>query len=307
MNFADAVGILAPSSRLITSPGFYDLTAAEYHADPVCEPSLSSSLAVDLIVRSPAHARLRHPRLCDASERADHEETDAMAFGTVVHSLLLGKGSKFSVWHGETWRGGEAQAFKASAEASGVTAIKCADFDRANAVANAARVQLADMGLGYLLTDGKSEQVAVWREGESWCRAMFDKWIPERDLIVDIKTTGKSAHPEKVAKLIAGMDYDMRSQFYLRGAAKLTGIPARKGGIGFMFLFVETAKPYCVTPCFLDEAFQARGTRRAAEAIDIWARCMESKTWPGYAEQAVEIAAPGWVDFEIEETEIAAS
>ena len=298
---AEAIGSLP---HRITQPGFYDLTAAEYHADPICEPSLSSSVAAQVVLESPAHARLSHPRLNPDYE--PRKASDAMEFGNAVHSLALGKGCEVARWDGSTWVPAEAKAFRAQAIAAGKIPLKINDHTRAQDCANALHRQLDEMGLGYVLTDGEPEKVIAWKEGEFWMRAMLDRWIPDRNLIVDIKTTGKSAHPQQAGRTARAMGYDIRSEFYLRGASKLTGIPARKGGLGFMFLFIETSAPYCLTPCFLDEESQARGRRMCGQAIDTWARCMEAKTWPGYATSAVEICTTGYGDMEAE-SEISAS
>jgi hypothetical protein len=292
---------------IIDKPGFYEMPAADYHRDPVIAPSLSSSIAAELVVRSPAHARLKHPRLNPATEETATEETAAMSFGSVVHELALGSGGGFALWSEETWRGKAAAEFREQAKLDGKTPIKAPDYERAIDAVKRLRDQLESMGLGYVLTEGKSEQVAVWKQGGQWCRAMFDRWIPERGEIWDIKTTGKSAHPEQVARIIPAMNYDLRSEFYLMGAEALTGKPAAHGGLGYQFLFVETTDPFCITPCFVDLALRQRGRRRANEAVATWARCMESGVWPGYVNGPVEIAAPGWVDFEIEDSEIAAS
>lgn len=304
MTFSDAVGILAPSSKLITAPGFYDLTAAEYHADPVCEPSLSSSVAAQVVLESPAHAFLSHPKL--NPEYAPRAASDSMEFGSAVHSLSLGKGSEVAMWPGSTWVPAEARAFREQAYAEGKIPLKLHDHARAQDCANALHRQLKEMGLGYVLTEGAQEQVIAWKEGEYWMRAMLDNWHADRNLIVDIKTTGKSAHPQQAGRTARSMGYDIRSEFYLRGASKLTGIPARKGGLGFLFLFVETSKPFCVTPGFLDEESQARGRRLCGQAIDTWSRCMETKTWPGYTTSALEICTTGYGDMEAE-SEITAS
>jgi hypothetical protein len=283
--------------------GLHDgISSAQYHADPCVAPSLSSSIAAEVVTRSPIHARLKHPRFNPS--RGVSGETESMAFGSVVHELALGRGGGFSVWDGETWRGNAAQDFKENALLSGQTPIKAADFNRANAVVAAVHRQLIDMGLGYVLEEGKSEQVAIWKRGNHWMRAMFDRWIPERREIWDIKTTGKSAHPEQISRIVPTMNYDLRSEFYLMGAEAVTGIPAKHGGLGYQFLFVETVEPYCVTPCFLDQPLRERGRRRATEAMDKWAECMESGIWPGYVNGAAEITAPGWVDYEIEDSEI---
>lgn len=283
--------------------GIHDgIPAAQYHADCCPEPSLSSSVAAELVARSPAHARRMHPRLCQNALK--EAATEAMDFGSVIHELLLGSGGGIAVWHGDTWRGKEAAAFWDEATIAGKTPIKEKDYDRATSAVNAVHRQLIEMGLGYILEEGKSEQTAIWKSGAYWMRSRFDRWLPDRDEIWDIKTTGKSAHPEDVARIIPKMNYDLRSEFYLMGASAITGIPARKGGLGYQFLFVETVEPFLVTPCYLDLALRERGKRRAIEAIDKWAECMESGEWPGYVNSAVEITAPGWVDYEVEDSEI---
>jgi hypothetical protein len=224
-----------------------------------------------------------------------------MSLGSVVHELALGKGGGFEIYEGDSWRSKEAREFYDFAQSLGKTPMKRADFDRASEIVTNLRASLHEWGLDYVLTEGESEKAAVWKEGEHYMRAMFDRWIPSRNEIWDIKTTGKSAHPEQISRIVPAMHYDLRSEFYLMGAAKLTGIPAVKGGLGFQFLFVETEPPYAVTPCFLDASFRERGKREAFKAIDTWKRCMESNNWPGYVNGAVEIQAPGWVDFEIED------
>lgn len=291
---------------VIDKPGFYpDVPAATYHGDPCITPSLSSSLAVDILTEAPVKAFIKHPRL--SGTKSAVVETAEMSFGSVVHELALGRGGGFAVWKGETWRGKEAASFWDDAIAAGKTPIKYTDFERALLLIDAARKQLKSMGLEYVLDGGQSEIVAAWKHGEHWMRAMFDKWFHDRGEIWDIKTTATLAHPDKISRFVASMDYDMRSEFYLMGAEVLTGIPARRGGIGFQFLFIETEPPFLVTPCFLSESYRTRGKQRARQAIDIWSRCMESGEWPGYVASTVEIQAPGWVEFEIEETGITAS
>src|SRR5438132_1009339 len=67
---------------------FLDCTQAEYFADPCEQPSLSVSIATELILRSPLHAWQIHPRLGGLRRPT----TEAMENGTLIHALLLGKG-----------------------------------------------------------------------------------------------------------------------------------------------------------------------------------------------------------------------
>jgi hypothetical protein len=294
---------------MLASPlteGFHDgIAAMDYHADCCPEPSLSSGAAVDILERSPAYVKHTHPKL-SKSASPKHESAE-MSFGSVVHELLLGKGAGFSVWEGDSWRGKDASTFWETSVAAGKSPIKRTELARAEAVADSVRFQLQAMSLGHVITEAKTEQVAIWKSGGHYMRAMFDLWHPNRNEIWDIKTVSRSAHPDQVKRTITAMNYHMRSEFYLMGAEAITGIPAIKGGLGFGFLFAETEPPFCVTPCFLDPIFRLHGRKLANEATDIWVRCLESGIWPGYVNGAVELQAPAWIDAEIEESGISAS
>ena len=61
-----------------------------YHADPSERPSLSSHLAGILLARSPAHAKLSHPRFGGAFP---DKPSDEMNVGSIIHGLLLGGGA----------------------------------------------------------------------------------------------------------------------------------------------------------------------------------------------------------------------
>jgi PDDEXK-like uncharacterized protein DUF3799 len=295
----------ARSLPLRFGKGFHTIPAAVYHADPCQKPSLSSSVAAQIVNFSPAHVKAEHPRLSKQPVR--EPATEGMSFGSVVHELLLHEGGGFAVFPGDSWRGKEAAEFKARADADGKTPIKKPDFERAQDLCKKVRRQLKAMRLDHVLTEGSSEVAAIWKDGPSWLRAMFDRWNPKRGEIWDIKTTASSAAPSQIAKLMPRWDYDLRSEFYLMGAEKLTSIPARKGGLSYCFLFIEVTPPFLITPCFLDPSLKARGRQRARQAIDLWGSCMKTGKWPGYTSKPVEIAAPGWVEFEIEETGITSS
>jgi hypothetical protein len=270
--------------------GFHEMTAAQYHADPCVQPSLSSSVAATLINRSPLHAAFEHPRLSHAGGKK--ATTDEMDFGSVVHELVLGKGGGFAVWEGDTWRGKEAAAFWDAAISEGKTPTKKADHARAEIVAETLRNQTAAMGLGHIFSEGVSEQVSIWQEDGVWCRAMFDRWLRERGEIWDIKTMSESAHPKACAARVASMNYDMRSEFYLMGARK--NAPELQGKIKFGFLFVETKAPFAVTPAILNGEWNAIGVSKACRAISLWKQCLASGNWPSYCTEIQRLEAPAW-------------
>ena len=78
----------------INKPGMYTMKEQEYHADPVIEPSLSSTTAKTLVERSPRHAWMNHPRLGGARRGASNR----MDLGSVVHDIVLRGENEAVVW-----------------------------------------------------------------------------------------------------------------------------------------------------------------------------------------------------------------
>ena len=71
---------------MINTPGIYEITATEYHADPCPEPSLSASVARTLIDRSPLHAWMQHPKLGNQQEE---KPAARLSLGSAAHSVIL--------------------------------------------------------------------------------------------------------------------------------------------------------------------------------------------------------------------------
>src|SRR6185437_14470641 len=76
---------------MITEPGIYSITEAEYHNDPCPEPSLSRGIAQLLIRQTPMHAYHAHPRL---GGNGGIIPTKVMDHGSALHAMLLGKGAE---------------------------------------------------------------------------------------------------------------------------------------------------------------------------------------------------------------------
>jgi hypothetical protein len=85
----------------ITTPGIYKMRAAEYHADPCLEPSLSSTIARVLCDSAPAHAQHAHPRL---NLQNVEEEAEHFDIGTAAHAILLEGEAAVTVIDAKDWR-----------------------------------------------------------------------------------------------------------------------------------------------------------------------------------------------------------
>ena len=290
----------------ITKPGFYEMIAAEYHADPCPAPSLSSSIAwaiepSNAAAGSPAHAKMVHPKLGGESKQS----TDAMRFGSICHAMMLGVGSEFVLSPFDDYRSGKAREWRDAQIAAGKIPVKKAEQDAAFQCVQSWKNQLEMFGLGGLLDPAQSkfEQVVAWKEGDLWCRAMLDIFCAECPAIWDIKTTS-CAHPKKIARKIVDEGLALRSEFYKRGVESV--LPELKGRVKFGFLFCQTEEPYLVTPVMqLNGQFRHVGRMQCQRSIDTFARCLQINSWPGFVEYPIpQLECPTWCfKEEIEESE----
>jgi hypothetical protein len=264
------------------------MTGEQYHADPCPTPSLSASIGKKLLRLTPRHAAASHPRLSGVKP---NEPTPAMLFGSVVHKLVLGAGSRVKVLDFDDYRTADARKARDAAIAAGRLPILAKDFDRADLVAEAVRERCRKVN--PKIFTGQAELVAIWQENGIWCRAMMDCVDNENDphwFIDDLKTSGQDISPFGVGKTIASMNYELQAAFYERGVKAL----APKASVNFSFAFCETEAPFEATVVKLDGAAREIGRRQVCAAIEVWRRCQERGEWLGYPAEIVTAELPPW-------------
>ncbi len=284
-----------------------ECTEQEYHADPCDVPSLSNSIAVKMLNKSPLHGWAAHPKLggspgpaAVAEEGDDGEEeegkpesTAAQKNGQLIHKLMLGKGVDVVIVDAKSFQTKYAKAIRDEALAAGKLPVIAHKHEKAEAVAAKLRRRCADAG--YPL-DGMSEVAIEWREagdnGPVVCRCRMDNVSLETGVILDVKSS-RDAHPDKCAKRLLEYGYDVQATCYPRALAALR--PELSGRIRFTLLYVETTPPYAVVPAYLDGGFREIGKIRWLEAVRVWERCLASGVWPSYCERAVPLSPPAWV------------
>lgn len=273
----------------IEKPGVYEISADDYHADPVCEPSLSSSIAKLLVTPggTPLHARHECPRLNPAYEP---EERSMFDLGAAAHSLLLNDDRAFEIVDAADWRSKDAKAQRDSARAAGKIPILAVQWERTIEMVRAARVQLDAHADGPLFVGGKAEETIIWRDGDVWCRARLDYRIPGARVFPDYKSTGASADPDCWTKTMYGMGADMQAAFYLRGI-KALGLHAKPE---FRFVVQENYPPFALSVVGLMPGALELADRQVERAIGIWADCRRENRWPGYPTRTCWIDAPAW-------------
>jgi hypothetical protein len=296
----------------ITEPGiFLDVPAADYHADPCPAPSLTQSVAKVLLEKSPAHARLAHPRLAPPVA-ADDEEPEkyvsAQAIGDAAHALLIGRGKTLAVADFDSWRGKEPQKFKADAVAAGKLPILTKHMARAYGMVEAARKQMDDAG-HHLAFEQESESagevVIAWKEDGLWLRSMIDwMWTVQRPLVVyDFKTSGLSCAPHAVEDRPSVMGWDIQAAMHERGLDAID--PTNAGRRKHYYVNQENEAPYALTVVEISEADLTMGRKKLRMAEDIWRRCMISGEWPLYPAETVLSRPRGYLETKWLEREVA--
>lgn len=262
---------------------------AEYHADPREVPSLSASIANVLLSKSPRHAYMAHPKLGGIGREA----TATMDRGSLMHRLVLGAGPPITCVEAEDWRTKAAREQRDEARAAGRIPVLALDLAQARDDAAEVRRQLAAAGI---VLDGMSEATALWDDATYdgrpvACRGRVDHWHPQTATIYDLKTC-RSAHPVALQRHILGYGYHIQRAAYVRAIETL--LPELAGRVKFVFLFVELDPVVTVQPVRLSGSMRELGDRRWARAVDTWAQCLATDTWPSYADGIIEIDAPTW-------------
>lgn len=286
---------------IILQPGLHlGVEEKLYHSDPAPVASLSASIGKEIVSASPKHAYLQHPRLGKKDDE-DDEDNAKMDFGSVGHKLLLGAGKQFVVGDFKNWATNDAKDFRKRAKVSGLVGILKHQHERALAMREGVREDLARQNLLSMFDDGQSEVVAITKDYDApdltpgaYCRIMIDKLTLLADghqaFIFDLKVS--EVAPQNLRRHVGEMYYDQRAAFYVRNLAKV--MPKAAGRIRYIFLFAEPNPPFCVIPLELSGAFRAIGDSRCDRAIELWKRCISTGKWPGYTTGPISIEPTSW-------------
>lgn len=296
---------------------FPDMPESEYHDDP-CDgvPCLSKSIATKLINYSPAHAYLEHPLL--GGER--YESTKEMDDGEIMHAMMLGYAEeKLHVMRslhqarGETepsvvknFKSNVAKEERDQARAAGKIPIfehQTVRYTRA-----VRKVAQQMQAAGFPAEQGLVECSIFWVETASdgtpvQCKARLDHLRPGFNIIDDLKTASDARPGAKLGSHIYSFGYDIQDAAYRRAVEAVK--PEMVGRVDFKFWFFEIADPCPVVPVELDGHFRMIGEARWRQAVDTWAYCLNTDTWPGYVAPGVTVrqGPPRWAEDDFEEKE----
>jgi len=268
----------------ITAPGVYEISADEYHADPVKGGSLTSSGAVKILPPG-CPAKFQYER------RHPLPPKDHLDFGSAAHRYVLSAGRDVVEVKFDSWRTDAAKEQKADARAVGKIPLLTKDLVVVKAMAAALREHpIANL---LLTAEGKAEQTAVWQDPATgvWGRIMVD-YLPAASggrIVASEYRTAADASPAGCAKAMWNYSYHQRAQWYVRGMNQVIGDSA------MVLIFQEKDPPFLVNVREPDPIAMRHGKDRNDEALEIYARCVAENNWPGYGNSVEPLSLPDWL------------
>lgn len=284
--YTNAAG--APVPSLIA--GIHDMPAAQYHADPCPDPSLSASVGALLVGRSPLHAWAAHPKLGNEPR----EDKDVFDLGTAAHHMVLRQDfwrEQIAIVDADAWTTKAAREQRDDARASGLTPLLRKHYERLERMVAALEKHPQ---AGRAFRDGKPERSLFWKDEEAgiWMRCRPD-WLPNDTAapVPDYKTT-TDARPET---------WDRRFCLDHGGLLRAAHYEAGMRACGFKvpalyYVVQEVTPPHAVTVRVVEPESEVMRIGRAllAKAKAMWAECLRKNEWPGYMPLIGTVAIPDW-------------
>ena len=266
--------------------GLYpDLSADDYHADPVPGGSLSSTGARKLLAPG-CPQKFRHEQ--------DHGQKPKKVFdfGTAAHQAVLSNGPELVIFDRPRWDTDAIKAEIAKAREEGKIPLKPHEHAQIMAMADALR-RHPEAGPLLEPDTGLAEQSLFWHDSASGinCRARIDWWRHNGEP-VDYKTA-RSADPQKLEKDFWEHGYVQQDDWYCTG---LQALGYADEHTAMRFIVQEKEPPYVVTVARFD-----LGARRVGRLLNetsrlVYAHCMETGLWPGYSETTELISLPPYIE-----------
>lgn len=225
-----------------------------------------------------------------------NEKSQAMDVGSLFHAMILepdevSKRFKRKEFSGST-KAGKEEALQA--QEAGLTLIRAADWDNCSWMAK--RIAACPETQVFFNSFGENEKEYYFEKNVNGmpvpCKAKVD-----RDVVVDgmrihldVKTT-TDASPAAITKAIIKYGYHIQASWYLEASKACDENPAQ----AFVFIFVEKKYPHLVTSVMLNPEYMRLGNEQCERALHIYADCLKTKQYPGYADTILVLEPPAWL------------
>lgn len=263
--------------------GVHDMTADAYRLAQGVSKSMLDKLAWP---KTPAHFRAY-------LDEPQPEPTDAMQFGTVVHTAILQPESLDKIAVKPEGLDMRTKIGKDWAAAQGEKTI--VSSDRMKAVKRMVDNVWSHPVAKRLLAGSEFERSLFAEDSLGTLRkGRLDVLTKAGNILPDLKTC-ESAAPDDFEKSVVNYRLMCQAAYYL-DLCELVGIKREK----FCFICVEKSPPYCVAVHELDEMVIEWGRKLYQRDLTVYRQCLESGVWPGYPTEVGVIGVPIWARKEME-------
>lgn len=239
---------------------------------------------------------LKHMRHSAAKARyrmdAPHKPSPAQAVGTAIHMAILEPDRFFSTYAIKPEADARTKAGKellAEAQAGGKELLAKSDFE--GALTLAARTREHDFYRRFVENGVyESSWFATHDRLGARMKGRLDVWLPEKNVIVDIKTCD-SADERVFMRDAVKYCYHAQAAWYMDLVAAVTGSPVD----GFVILALEKSEDRDIRAFWLDPELIERGRSDYTVWLHRWLLCEQTGSWPGYEPSLVTLTAPRWM------------
>jgi len=207
-------------------------------------------------------------------------DTDAMAFGRLLHCLLLEPREvekRYRAWEGRR-AGNEYKNFCARAEADGVEVVK-ASGEYSLELAVAASPRFFEVArIKELIVAGKAEQTVLCVEAGLQCKGRLDWVSTSEHVLTDVKTTAEMDE-RLFGRGFYRFGYDIKLGLYKRWLEAVTHEPWP-----VEVILLESKPPHDAAVMPVPDAVLDQGVEKALRIIERVKSCITAKYWPGIAE-----------------------
>lgn len=247
--------------------------------------------AIDAVNFSSLKHLAESPRSYQWHKANPVQSTPAMEFGTAFHMAIL-EPELFDRTYTRTpdgydGRTKDGKAWKAEAEARGLSILTPADWQRIEAMGDAflSHPQIAP----FLEAPGKPEHILTWTDAETGikCKGRLDRLLDD-GRIFGVKTTSKFG-ARQFAAHAWDMFYHVQWAFYHDGAvANGIDVPEVTEGV------VETSGPFDACLYEAPAHILERGRDTYRGWLRLLAKCEARNDWPGRYPERLEFEPPRW-------------
>lgn len=220
--------------------------------------------------------------------------TDAMKFGTAVHTAIL-EGDEFESRYAvrpkmdKRTKAGKAAHEEFEASLGDRLEISQADYNRAIAIADAVEqtqawpyIERMDQIETPLF--GRLDGLAFKGRPDGYCTTGF-----MRGVMIEVKTTSSLATKQEFERAIANYGYGFQAAGY-RMLAEQNDVEIRHT----LFVVCETKPPFGVGLFRLSDEVVEWYIPKVLDALEIYRDCLRAKSFPSHPNEIQEVGLPAW-------------